>query len=186
MQILFRSNSSRILCGVAAGLAERYGLRLWLVRVAWIAAFLVSPYAALAYLALAVSMPSEYRFASGLHVRETDTSVTGRSRFNASAKVLTGRLLHGRSASSNTAGILLLLFGAFLELPNIEGVNFYAFHPIVTGISVTVGAIATPFFYLSLALLLWLLPQKRHSPVAMILPRRSAFALERNEIKMIG
>jgi phage shock protein PspC (stress-responsive transcriptional regulator) len=37
---LYRSSRHRIIAGVAAGMAERFGLPIWLVRLLWLALLL--------------------------------------------------------------------------------------------------------------------------------------------------
>jgi phage shock protein C len=56
---LTRSSSDRMLGGVAAGLADYFGIDPVIVRVGFVVATLMSGAGALAYLALLVVVPSE-------------------------------------------------------------------------------------------------------------------------------
>ena len=57
---LYRPRHDRVLGGVASGLAYRFGLPVWLVRLAWLILFLPGGLPGLVpYLILWVVMPSE-------------------------------------------------------------------------------------------------------------------------------
>ena len=57
---LYRPRNNRILGGVAAGLAYRFGLPVWLVRLAWLILFLPGGLPGLVpYVILWILMPSE-------------------------------------------------------------------------------------------------------------------------------
>lgn len=57
---LYRPRNNRMIAGVAAGLAERYGLPVWLVRLVWLLLFLPGGLPGIIpYLILWVLMPQE-------------------------------------------------------------------------------------------------------------------------------
>ncbi|ANF32190.1 hypothetical protein A0130_11335 [Leifsonia xyli] len=61
MNTLFRPRDERILAGVCAGLALRFGLRPWTVRILFLLSCLLPGPQFLAYIVLWILMPSEQR-----------------------------------------------------------------------------------------------------------------------------
>jgi phage shock protein C len=60
---LARSETDRVIAGVAGGIARRFGIRPTLVRLAWVVAVLFGGFGVLAYLILWVVLPK-----GGAHV----------------------------------------------------------------------------------------------------------------------
>jgi phage shock protein PspC (stress-responsive transcriptional regulator) len=60
MNGLYRPRNGRMLAGVAAGLARRFGLPVWLVRLGWLLLFLPGGLPGLVpYIIFWIFMPSE-------------------------------------------------------------------------------------------------------------------------------
>lgn len=57
--MLYRPREDRVIAGVCAGLAKRFGLSTFLVRVIFILLLILPPAAILPYLFLWIIMPSE-------------------------------------------------------------------------------------------------------------------------------
>jgi phage shock protein PspC (stress-responsive transcriptional regulator) len=64
---LTRSSTNRHIWGVSGGLAEYFGLDANLVRVGWLVATLFTGVAPLAYIAMALIVPSDDRLPSDSH-----------------------------------------------------------------------------------------------------------------------
>lgn len=58
---LYRSESSRILCGVCAGIAEYFNLDPTLIRLAWALFCILGGSGVLAYILAAIIIPPESR-----------------------------------------------------------------------------------------------------------------------------
>lgn len=58
---LYRSESSRMLCGVCAGIAEYFNLDPTLIRLAWALFCILSGSGVLAYILAAIIIPPESR-----------------------------------------------------------------------------------------------------------------------------
>ena len=58
---LFRSESSRMLCGVCAGIAEYFNLDPTLIRLAWALFCILGGSGVLAYILAAIIIPPESR-----------------------------------------------------------------------------------------------------------------------------
>lgn len=58
---LYRSESSRMLCGVCAGIAEYFNLDLTLIRLAWALFCILGGSGVLAYILAAIIIPPESR-----------------------------------------------------------------------------------------------------------------------------
>src|SRR6478735_1611204 len=54
---LERSQTDRVIAGVAGGVAQRFGISSTLVRLAWVAAVFLGGFGALAYVVLWVALP---------------------------------------------------------------------------------------------------------------------------------
>jgi phage shock protein PspC (stress-responsive transcriptional regulator) len=54
---LERSQTDRVIAGVAGGVAHRFGVSSALVRVAWVASVVVGGFGVLAYVALWIALP---------------------------------------------------------------------------------------------------------------------------------
>lgn len=194
MQILYRPRgiggvAGRMVCGVAAGFALRYGLRANLLRVFFVVTMLLFPIGALLYLLLAISMPSELHVIGSLRLSVTDGNLSPRERF----EMLSEQLLKsnaGRTSDSrfptHLLGIGLLLFAAILILPRMEGDVFYMFHPIITTFLNFISRVGPAIFYIAAALLFLLRPKRAEPSVILLLPTRESFSLERGSQKMIG
>ena len=66
MNTLFRPRDERILAGVCAGLAWRFGLRPWTVRILFLLSCLLPGPQFLAYIVLWILMPGEQRSSSAV------------------------------------------------------------------------------------------------------------------------
>jgi phage shock protein C len=55
---LTRSQTDRVIAGVAGGIAERYGLNLALVRIAWVVSVFFGGFGILAYVVLWIALPA--------------------------------------------------------------------------------------------------------------------------------
>ncbi len=153
MLTLKRPYSGRIITGVAIGFAERYRVPVTLVRLFLVASVLGSPVMLLLYLLLSLSIPDERKVASELREWEPKAGLLPRERFEHMAKTLVHRLTPrpSRSGSNTAIAILLLVFGAILELPHVEGTAFYWSHPFLTNIAAGVAWVAPVVLYLSAA-----------------------------------
>ncbi len=58
---LYRSESSRMLCGVCAGIAEYFNLDPTLIRLAWVLFCILGGSGVLAYILAAIIIPPESR-----------------------------------------------------------------------------------------------------------------------------
>lgn len=58
---LYRSESSRMLCGVCAGIAEYFNLDPTLIRLAWVLFCILGGSGVLAYILAAIIIPPEIR-----------------------------------------------------------------------------------------------------------------------------
>ena len=58
---LYRSESSRMLCGVCAGIAEYFNLDPTLIRLAWALSCILGGSGVLAYILAAIIIPPESR-----------------------------------------------------------------------------------------------------------------------------
>ena len=58
---LYRSESSRMLCGVCAGIAEYFNLDPTLIRLAWVLFCILGGSSVLAYILAAIIIPPESR-----------------------------------------------------------------------------------------------------------------------------
>jgi phage shock protein PspC (stress-responsive transcriptional regulator) len=178
-----------MISGVAIGLAERYGLHVTLVRLAFFSAFLATPLAALVYLLLTLSTPSEERISDGLRLAFCGEALDPRVRFEQFSQLLSNRLLQSRSNSwiqPYMVAIWLLVFAAFLELSQFGHNIFYSTYPLFASWSHDLSIAGTALFFISVAFLL--LFQKHEDddiPVfdAQIYYR---FSLQRGAGKMIG
>jgi phage shock protein PspC (stress-responsive transcriptional regulator) len=54
---LERSQTDRVIAGVAGGVAQRFGVSSALVRVAWVASVLIGGFGVLAYVVLWIALP---------------------------------------------------------------------------------------------------------------------------------
>jgi len=61
MNALYRPNADRILAGVCAGLALRFGVRAWTVRLIFLLSCLLPGPQFIAYIVLWILMPGERR-----------------------------------------------------------------------------------------------------------------------------
>jgi phage shock protein PspC (stress-responsive transcriptional regulator) len=61
MRTLFRPRDQRVLAGVCAGLALRFGLRPWTVRILFLLSCLLPGPQFIAYIVLWILMPGEQR-----------------------------------------------------------------------------------------------------------------------------
>ncbi len=61
MNTLYRPRDGRILAGVCAGLAQRFGVRPWTVRILFLLSCLLPGPQFIAYLVLWIIMPGEQR-----------------------------------------------------------------------------------------------------------------------------
>ena len=182
MRILFRPHTGRLLCGVASAFHERYGIPLALLRFFFIAAFLVSPAIVLAYLLLAISIPTEIRVLDGLHFQTAET-LPSRVRFEEFTSLLTSRTIGknaGPAISPNFMGVLLLCFGAALELPNVEGVSFYAAHPFIGTFATSVGNIGSLLWYIAIAALFFTGTRAQENEVQLFEVRGPSFEFTEN------
>ncbi len=186
VQILFRPESGRLICGVAAGFAERFSIPVWIIRCFLVAALIVSPLTALWYLLFAVSIPPESKILSQLKFQPKDSSRNPGTRFEQFATILSNRFVKNKSGRPNSIAIALLLFAGLLELPQIEGVNFYASHPYLSIIVSSISGFGQPLFYFSLATVLLLVSRGKVSPTGYYLPRKYSFSLDHTSQKMIG
>ncbi len=178
-----------MVCGVAMGLAERYGLSAVVIRTLFVAAFVVSPIAALVYVLLSISMPSEVSVAGQLRLISPEMNLAPRERFERFSQLLLQRLLGKQSkhtVPAHTAAIGLLVFAALLELPRVEGITFYRMHPLVATLLNDISKVGTALFYLSIAIA-FLFQWKQSYPIAAIInPVREKFIRDRGAQKMIG
>ncbi len=178
-----------MICGVAIGLAERYGARVWLVRTVIVTAFLASPIAVLVYLLLALSIPSERNVAGHLRLVTSAQARYPHERFELLSRLLVARLL-GKdskfSAPSPVFGFVLFVLAGVLELRHLGGSAFFTMHSIGAGVSDDFSEIGTPLLYLSLASLFLWGQSKLPSQVVMSIPDRDRFTLEHGSGKMIG
>ena len=55
---LTRSQTDRVLAGVAGGIAERFGVSATLVRLAWLVSVIFGGFGALVYLVLSIVLPN--------------------------------------------------------------------------------------------------------------------------------
>jgi phage shock protein PspC (stress-responsive transcriptional regulator) len=153
MQILFRPHEGRIVGGVARALSERFGVPLFLTRVALATIVLSSPYGALLYVLLWVAMPGERRVLPQL---EVDDSYTRNSYgFTAMSARLLDRF-RGEDATSILSAVLafvMLYYAVMLQLNNLNPVAFYYEHPILSLAMTSLERVSSVVAYLSLALL---------------------------------
>ncbi len=189
MQILIRPCSNRMICGVAIGIAERYGISTALIRAIFVAGFFAAPLTLLLYLLLALSMTSEVNIAGTLRLRSSDAPLTPNEEFERISQSLASRLLTTRSAPILPPYILaiwLLVLAALLELPRIGGLTSYLMHPILAAIMNDLSLAGAPIFFLCIALL-FLFPGKQPSTLPVfVTPNRDTFSLDNRSEKMIG
>ena len=178
-----------MICGVAIGLAERYGVRVTLVRASFVAAFIAAPIAALVYLLLSLSTPSEISVVGKLQLVPLDETLAPRERFDRFAAILSKRLLERQATpwfSTHIVAIWLLVFAAMLELPRMSGIPFYLAHPIVSTLLNDLSIVGTSLFYLSVAFL-FLFQKKQQVPIPVLnAPTMYRFSSNRGAGKMIG
>jgi phage shock protein PspC (stress-responsive transcriptional regulator) len=178
-----------MICGVATGLAERYGVPTAAVRVAFIAAFFASPFAILAYLLLTLSMPTEISVVGKMRLASSDRPRSPRVRFEQLSQLLVDRLLE-QSSSRLLPGYLLsiwlLLFAVLLELPRIGSSGAYIAHSYAGTLIGNLALYGTPLFYLSIAALLLFDWKRSERSIALEVPTRKKFTCELGPAKMIG
>src|SRR6266446_6989601 len=97
MDILIRPISGHMVTGVAAGIAEVYGLPVSFIRVLFVVGFLAQPVIVLVYLLLAISMPSEDAVVSRLSLNDPNDSLSARERFERLSERLVARVIRRRS-----------------------------------------------------------------------------------------
>ncbi len=174
-----------MICGVAIGLAERYGVPATLVRAIFISAFLATPFAVLLYLLLSLSTPSELSVAGKLRLLSIDSDFSNQERFSA----LLANRLEKRSSPwvpRHVLALWLLIFAALLELPRMENAILYLAHPIVSTLVHNLSLLGTSLFYTCVAFLF--LFQRKRTPAIPILelPKQDTFSCDRGAGKMIG
>jgi phage shock protein PspC (stress-responsive transcriptional regulator) len=178
-----------MICGVAIGLAERYGVRASLVRAVFVTAFITAPITVLLYLLFSLSTPSEARVASKLRLLPTEVALSPRERFERTSNALSKRLLGTRTSSwfpSHTFPIWLLVVAAILEFPHIGSFAPALAHPMLTSFTNGTSLLGTSLFYLSLALLFLF---QKNNPAAMPsfnIPNHYRFSIARGPEKIIG
>jgi phage shock protein PspC (stress-responsive transcriptional regulator) len=178
-----------MICGVAIGLAERYGVRVSLVRAVFVTAFIAAPITVFLYLLFSLSTPSEISVAGKLRLLPIEQIRSPRERFEQTSYVLSERLLEIRTSQwlpAHTLPIWLLVFAAILEFPRIENIAPTLSHPMLASFLNGASLWGTPLFYISMTLLF--LFQKEHpDPTpAFIIPHQYRFSVNRGDKKIIG
>ncbi len=189
MLLLLRPRSGRMLCGVAIGLAERYGLHVTLVRTVFITAFIAAPIAIFLYLLLSLSMPSEINVAGTLRLAPADATLPPGERFENLSELLSTRLLETRASPwvpSYLPGIWLLVFAVLLELPHMQSIIPYHARPIAALFTDDLSLMGTSLFYISVALLFLFHKERPASVPVFESPVQYRFSLDRRAGKMIG
>jgi phage shock protein C len=67
---LTRSQTDRVIAGVAGGIAERYGLNPALVRIAWVVSVFFGGFGILAYVVLWIALPAGPTQAPAIRIAE--------------------------------------------------------------------------------------------------------------------
>jgi phage shock protein C len=67
---LTRSQTDRVIAGVAGGIAERYGLNPALVRIAWVVSIFFGGFGILAYVVLWIALPAGPVQVSAIRIAE--------------------------------------------------------------------------------------------------------------------
>jgi len=187
MPILTRPLNGRILTGVAVGVAELYGLSLTLVRVLFIAGFLAQPFVLLLYLLLAISSPSEDIIVSQLQLSDAYLSNDPRKQFERLSDVLMARVVRARrSVSPHLVAFLILLLAAALEIPRIEGIDFYSAHPFASAVGSLAARFGSVFLDVAVAIGFLLAPTKLQSQVVLSFRLHGQFRLEEGKLKSVG
>src|SRR5437588_4529057 len=124
MDILIRPIRGRMLTGVAAGVADIYGLPVNFIRALFVVGFLAQPVILLLYLLLAISMPSEDVVVSHLTLNPSYDSLSARERFERLSDVLLARVFRTRSSiSPQTVAFAMVAVAAAMEIPRLEGIG---------------------------------------------------------------
>ena len=186
---LLRPYSGRVIAGVARGLSEHYGPPAALVRFLFVTAFLASPIVLLVYLFLAISMPAEAAVLSELRLPDTSDTSTPRERFERLSSILLRRTaMKGtrHPMPPQFLALLLLLLGFALELPRVEGMDFYYMHPILSGMYGTIMQYGAALFYLTVAFTFFVSEYAEAAPIQLRFPRSEVLLLDSGETKSIG
>jgi phage shock protein PspC (stress-responsive transcriptional regulator) len=161
-------------------------MRPLMVRAVVLTALLTNPIILLFYLLTWLSLPSE--LAAVGYMQLADPSVLGGQRFETLARTLLGRSgVRGRRSNVQTQAIaFVLLATAFaLQLPKVEGQNFYYLHPLVAWLFSAVTQFAGVLFYLAVALAFFAAPTP-NSQVSLRSTRTSELELDRDPYREIG
>jgi phage shock protein PspC (stress-responsive transcriptional regulator) len=160
-----------------------------MLRIAWAAAMLAWPLAALLYLLFSIAIPHESHVVGELHIEGLGQDASPQERFTRISQLLVNRLLlrdQGHAIPSNFVSILLLIIGAILELSKVEGARFYFDHPVISVVLGDIARFGTGGFYVALAALFLIKWPGRSAAVSLEMPIADEFVLDRSARKMIG
>jgi phage shock protein PspC (stress-responsive transcriptional regulator) len=178
-----------VITGVLRGLSEHYQIPVSLLRLVFFTAFLASPVVLLLYLCLAISMPAEGSVLSELRLANPSAHSDRRDRFRSLAHLLLKRISIGNLRHRVPPQLLalgLLLLGFALELPRVEGSDFYYSHPILSGIYTSISRHGAALFYLSLAVTFFIAERAAPPPLQLQSKRMDQFTLDGGPTKAIG
>lgn len=187
MRLLVRPERSRLVGGVCASIAERFGIPAWSVRAVIVGAMLTTPVVLLFYLLAWLAIPDESGTVAYLQLATPNG--TAPERFAALAHEALERVgvrAESTARARQTIAFLLLALAFALQLPNVEGQNFYYLHPILAAIYAVVSRFGGVFFYLSVAVAVFASSTGERAAVELRLPSRDRVLLDAGPHREIG
>jgi phage shock protein PspC (stress-responsive transcriptional regulator) len=182
-----RPEESRLVGGVCAGIAERFGLRLWTVRAVVIGAMLTTPIVLLFYLLAWLAIPDEAGAVSYLQLSAAGGAPAERfALLTHEALERLGVKADRSPRQRQTIAFMLLAIAFALQLPNVEGPRLYYLHPLLATLYAVVTRFGGVFFYLSVAVALFASRRGESSPLELRLPSREHVLLDAGPHREIG
>lgn len=185
MQVLFRPHEGRYVGGVALALSERFGLPLGLTRLALAAITVSSPYGALFYVLLWISLPGERRVLPMMEV-SASFPATG-DGYHEMSRTLLDRFREKESVKAVSAilAFFMLFYAVVLQLSHINETAFYSEYPILSLGITTIERVSGILAYFALGLIFLFTNAARRAEVSFWQAPRPRLELDATSSRVI-